>query len=134
MGTIVLEFLANQLLSNLEAQLRDFRLQLSHGRGALTIDGLLGLIGLLGLTALIAVGLWRQLQTTPQPLKWSPWTTTQWSEVSLGLNLALLICALSTTVQEFSPVNQWLIGLIAGSACVACPRHIGTGMLENQPH
>ena len=96
--------------------------------------GLLGLIGLLGLTALIGVGLWRQLQTTPQPLKWSPWTTTQWSEVSLGLNLALLICALSTTVQEFSPVNQWLIGLIAGSACVMCPRHIGTGMTENQPH
>ena len=80
--------------------------------------GLLGLISLLGFTALIAFGLWRQLQMEHQPLKWSPWTTTQWSEVSLGLNLALLICALSTTVQEFSPVNQVLIGLVAGAACV----------------
>ena len=32
--------------------------------------------------------------------------------------LGLVVCTLSTTVHEFSPVNQLLIGLIAGSACI----------------
>ena len=48
------------------------------------------------------------------------------------MNLALLICALSTTVQEFSPVNQLLIGLVAGSACIVLPADNRSGMPENQ--
>jgi len=80
--------------------------------------GVLGLIVLLALTCLILQGLWRQRRTDATPLSWSPWDATTWSEISLGLNLALLGCALATTVQEFSPVNQLLIGLVAGAACV----------------
>ena len=83
--------------------------------------GFLGLIGLIAFTALIMHGLWRQLQPQQHQLEWSPWSSTNWAEISLGFNLALLFCALSTTVQEFSPVNQLLIGLVAGSACIALP-------------
>ena len=74
--------------------------------------GLLGLIVLLALTGSILRGLWRQRRTESTP-RWSPWGTTSWFEISLALNLALVFCALSTTVQEFSPVNQLLIGLVA---------------------
>ena len=91
--------------------------------------GLLGLIGLFVFTALIVHGLWNQLHYFEHGLDWSPWTSTGWGEISLGLNLALLLCALSTTVQEFSPVNQLLIGLVAGSACVALP----TGVMRGIP-
>ena len=94
--------------------------------------GLLGLIGLIALVALIGSGLWRQVQIGPQHLRWTPWGSTDWSEISLGWNLALLICALSTTVQEFSPVNQLLIGLVAGSACIVLPADNRSGMPENQ--
>jgi len=86
--------------------------------------GVLGLIGLVALTALIVHGLWSQLHHFDHRLDWSPWRSTGWGEISLGLNFALLFCALSTTVQEFSPVNQLLIGLVAGSACVAIPADI----------
>lgn len=81
--------------------------------------GLLGLITLGALCLLIVHGLWLQSQNLTHNLAWSPWQSTSWFEISLGLNLSLLICALSTTVQEFSPVNQLLIGLIAGSSRVA---------------
>ena len=94
--------------------------------------GLLGLIGLLAFTAVIVHGLWRQLPREQHRLDWSPWNSTEWGEISLGLNLALLFCALSTTVQEFSPVNQLLIGLVAGSACVAMPAEFKPGMTENR--
>ena len=94
--------------------------------------GLLGLIGLIAFAALILHGLWRQLQPQHGQRDWSPWSSTDWGEVSLGLNLALLICALSTTVQEFSPLNQLLIGLLAGSACVARPAELWPGMPENR--
>jgi hypothetical protein len=94
--------------------------------------GLLGLIGLIAFTALILHGLWRQLQPQQHRVEWSPWSSTEWGEISLGLNLALLFCALSTTVQEFSPVNQLLIGLVAGSACVARPGEFRPGMPENR--
>ncbi|CAI8170322.1 MAG: Uncharacterised protein [Prochlorococcus marinus str. MIT 9215] len=96
--------------------------------------GLLGLIVLFAFTTLIVHGLWRQLHHFEQRLDWSPWSSTVWAEISLGLNLALLFCALSTTVQEFSPVNQLLIGLVGGSACVALPteKPPHQGMLENQ--
>ena len=94
--------------------------------------GLLGLLGLIGFTALILNGLWRQLQPQQHRLDWSPWSSTNWGEISLGLNLALLFCALSTTVQEFSPVNQLLIGLVTGSACVGLPAEIRPGMPENR--
>ena len=94
--------------------------------------GLLGLIGLAAVATLIVHGICRQLKPQQQRLKWSPWDSTQWGEISLGLNLALLFCALSTTVQEFSPVNQLLIGLIAGSACIALPTDSKPGMLKNQ--
>ena len=80
--------------------------------------GLLGLIVLLALTGSILRGLWRQRRTESTLLGWSPWGTTSWFEISLALNLALVFCALSTTVQEFSPVNQLLIGLVAGAACI----------------
>ena len=94
--------------------------------------GLLGLLGLIGFTALVLSGLWRQLQLQGLRLDWSPWNSTQWGEISLGLNLALLLCALATTVQEFSPVNQLLIGLVAGSACIAISDEIRPGMTESQ--
>jgi len=94
--------------------------------------GVLGLIGLIAFTALIMRGLWGQLQLHQYRLDWWPWSSTNWAETSLGLNLALLFCALSTTVQEFSPVNQVLVGLIAGSACVALPPEIRPGMPENR--
>ena len=94
--------------------------------------GLVGLIGLIGFTALVLHGLWRQLQQREHRLSWSPWDSTQWGEISLGLNLALLFCALATTAQEFSPVNQLLIGLVAGSSCIALPNDIKPGMPENQ--
>ena len=93
--------------------------------------GLLGLTVLIAFTALIVHGLWRQLQPQQHQLEWSPWSSTNWAEISLGLNLALLFCALSTTVQEFSPVNQFLIGLVAGSACIALPARIRQGMPED---
>ena len=80
--------------------------------------GLLGLIGLISFTALIIHGLWKQVQAQSDHLSWSPWVSMNWSEVSLAFNLALLFCALSTTVQEFSPVNQVLIGIVAGMACM----------------
>ena len=81
--------------------------------------GLLGLIGLVSFTALIIDGLWKQVQTKSNHLTWSPWGSTNWSEISLAFNLALIFCALSTTVQEFSPVNQVLIGIVAGMACLS---------------
>lgn len=80
--------------------------------------GLLGLIVLMALTGLILRGLWAQEIAVSARRNWSPWDSTNWSEISLGLNLALLFCALSTTVQEFSPLNQLLIGLVAGAACI----------------
>lgn len=80
--------------------------------------GLLGLIGLFAVTALVAHGLWRQRPTNDKQLAWSPWRSTSWAEISFGFNFALLFCALSTTVQIASPVNQLLIGLMAGSACL----------------
>ena len=80
--------------------------------------GLLGLIVLMALTGLILRGLWTQEMAVTATRNWSPWDSTNWSEISLGLNLALLFCALSTTVQEFSPLNQLLIGLVAGAACI----------------
>ena len=83
--------------------------------------GALGLIVLIGITTLIVRGLWHQHNQQfagSAPLAWSPWCSTSWLEVSLGLNLGLVVCTLSTTVHEFSPVNQLLIGLIAGSACI----------------
>ena len=80
--------------------------------------GLLGLIVLMALSGLILQGLWTQQMAVSAARNWSPWNSTNWSEISLGLNLALLFCALSTTVQEFSPINQLLIGLVAGTACI----------------
>jgi len=80
--------------------------------------GLLGLIGLFAFTALVVHGLRRQRPTTHKRMAWSPWRSTDWAEISFGFNLALLFCALSTTVQIASPMNQLLIGLVAGSACV----------------
>ena len=94
--------------------------------------GLLGLIGLFAFTALIVHGLWRQLQANQHRLNWSPWDSTNWAEISLGLNVALLFCAFSTTVQEFSPMNQLLIGLVAGAACIELPMGNRPGMTENQ--
>ena len=78
--------------------------------------GLLGLIGLGALIALIMNGLWRQNRISGVHLSWLPWYSTTFGEINTALNIALLICAASTTVQEFSPVNQVLIGLVAGSA------------------
>ena len=78
--------------------------------------GLLGLIGLGALIALIMNGIWRQNRISGVHLSWLPWYSTTFGEINTALNLALLMCATSTTVQEFSPVNQVLIGLVAGSA------------------
>ncbi len=86
--------------------------------------GLLGLIVLISLLILVAYGLWRQQRASTQILSWSPFNSTNWSEISLGLNLTLLIFAVSTTAYVFSPINQLLIGLITGSALVN---------LHNQP-
>ena len=83
--------------------------------------GALGLIVVIGITTLIIRGLWHQHNqqvAVSAPLDWSPWRSTSWLEASLGINLGLLICTLSTTVHEFSPVNQLLIGVMAGSACI----------------
>ena len=83
--------------------------------------GTLGLIVLIGMTTLIIRCLWHQHNqqvAVSAPIDWSPWRSTSWLEASLGINLGLLICTLSTTVHEFSPVNQLLIGVMAGSACI----------------
>jgi O-antigen ligase len=78
--------------------------------------GLLGLIVLISFSVLVAYGLWRQQRASTQILSWSPFNSTSWAEISLGLNLTLLIFAASTTIYIFSPINQILIGLVAGSA------------------
>ena len=44
MRAIVLQFLSDQLFSDLQAQLGNFCLEVGHSSGALTIDGLLGLV------------------------------------------------------------------------------------------
>jgi len=80
--------------------------------------GLLGMIGLFAFTALIAHGLWTQRPTNQNLIAWSPCGSTSWAEISLGFNFALLFSALSTTVQIANPMNQLLIGLVAGLACV----------------
>jgi O-antigen ligase len=85
--------------------------------------GLLGLIVLLSLLILVTYGLWRHQQASTQILSWSPFNSTSWAEISLGLNLTLLIFAVSTTIYVFSPINQVLIGLAAGSALALQNQH-----------
>lgn len=85
--------------------------------------GLLGLIVLISFSMLVAYGLWRQQRASTQILSWSPFNSTSWAEISLGLNLTLLIFAASTTIYVFSPTNQVLIGLAAGSALAWQSQH-----------
>ena len=85
--------------------------------------GLLGLIVLISFSILVMYGLWRQQQASTQILSWSPFNSTSWAEISLGLNLTLLIFAVSTTIYVFSPINQVLIGLAAGSALALRNEH-----------
>ena len=78
--------------------------------------GLLGLIVLLSILILVTYGLWHQQRASTQIISWSPFNSTSWAEISLGLNLTLLIFAASTTIYVSSPINQILTGLAAGSA------------------
>ncbi|ABI45657.1 O-antigen ligase [Synechococcus sp. CC9311] len=78
--------------------------------------GLLGIIVLISFSMLVAYGLLRQQRVSTKIFSWPPFNSTSWAEISLGLNLTLLIFAASTTIYVSSPINQVLIGLGAGSA------------------
>lgn len=84
--------------------------------------GLLGLIALLILILLILKGLRGQFLALrpwlPRPL--SPAATT-WAEAALGLNLALALNVVATTIHISNQINQVLIGLLAASALNAWP-------------
>lgn len=83
------------------------------------IIGLHGLFGFLALTILAIVivrGIFahcRQPQEAPNPIQGS------WGETCIGINLTLLICALSTTIYIYNHLNQLLIGLML--SCALCP-------------
>ena len=85
--------------------------------------GLLGLIVLTSFSISVAYGLWRQQRASAEILSWSPFNSTSWAEISLGLNLTLLLFTASTTIYVFSPINQVLIGLVAGSALALQSSH-----------
>ena len=85
--------------------------------------GLLGLIVLLSILILVTYGLWHQQRASTQIISWSPFNSTSWAEISLGLNLTLLIFAASTTIYVSSPINQILTGLAAGSALALQNEH-----------
>jgi hypothetical protein len=87
------------------------------------IGGHLGLLGLLALAlvlALLALGLTRQWQAITSPLPWGlPGAT--WAEAALGINLALAITSMATTIFRSNQVNQCLIGLLAATALCHLP-------------
>ncbi len=87
------------------------------------IGGHLGLSGLVALAlvlVLLAQGLTRQFLTITSPLPWGL-TGVTWVEAALGLNLALAITSLSTTIFRSNQVNQCLIGVLAASALCHFP-------------
>ena len=69
---------------------------------------------------LLAQGLTRQFLTITSPLPWGL-TGVTWVEAALGLNLALAITSLSTTIFRSNQVNQCLIGVLAASALCHFP-------------
>ena len=82
--------------------------------------GLLGLVALALVLALLVQGLTRQLLAVTRPLPWD-FAGSTWAEAALGLNLALAINALATTIFRSNQVNQCLIGLLAASALCRFP-------------
>jgi hypothetical protein len=77
--------------------------------------GILGILSLLILVALVVLGISRQLSSVRGILPLGTGCTT-WAEASLGINLALALSALATTVHIANQVNQVLIGLLAATA------------------
>lgn len=79
--------------------------------------GLLGLIALLILILLVVRGLRGQFTSVqphlPLPLSLSG---TSWAEAALGVNLALALNFLATTIHISNQINQVLIGLLAATA------------------
>jgi O-antigen ligase len=80
--------------------------------------GILGILALLILVTLVVLGLRRQLSSVQGILPLGPGGTT-WAEASLGINLALALNAIATTIHIANHMNQMLIGLLAATALSA---------------
>ncbi|WP_216901860.1 hypothetical protein [Synechococcus sp. CCY 9618] len=94
--------------------------------------GILGIIALLILVAMVLLGLRKQFAGVRGILPLGPRGTT-WAEASLGINLALGLNAIATTIHIASHVNQVLIGLLAATALSSLPSAAVEGPNDPSP-